>query len=69
MTAVCAICGQYVTAAQARLDEEIGWLDRTRKAGGPNALRNARPTGRVAHRVCVDEARVVGQDRLPFSSP
>ena len=50
----CELCGKSVDPAVA--DRYVSGWERSRSAGGTNAIRLREPQERFAHRVCVDLA-------------
>lgn len=62
---VCSLCNQPIERGQTRLEEVTGWVKYRGSQGGANAVSQKRPTGRVAHAVCVNKpAGMQQQDSL-----
>lgn len=51
----CSACGTDVVAGGPGVAQEVvGWLA-PRKGGGPNHIRNQKPTGKYRHVACLNE--------------
>jgi hypothetical protein len=63
----CLFCAEEVTSTDSRsvVREVSGW-EPVRSHGGANHVINRKPSGRVAHKTCLDEKliRVPGQGGL-----
>ena len=57
MPAFCDLCRKVVPLNQPHYRQETGWT-RPRVQGGTNALKLRSETGKVAHVVCVDLAKL-----------
>jgi hypothetical protein len=51
----CEACGLMISTTASNVSREvIGWLV-PRKGGGPNQVREQKPTGRYSHVACLKE--------------
>jgi hypothetical protein len=55
MEAVCVFCKLPIQSVERQGEREVTAWVAWRKAGGANQARLQQPTGRVAHKRCIDD--------------
>ena len=63
MNVPCSLCGEPVDAFSPRVYRKVVGYERTRKAGGTNALALRQPLEEWAHLHCIEKVKHIGSAR------